>query len=141
MPFAAGFALAASLFLGGPSAPASPTQPTLIMPAAQTLREYVENYFADAPIMAEIAWCESRFRQYDKHGSVFRGVVNSKDVGVMQVNEHYHLDTAEKLGIDLYSIEGNLEYARYLYEKEGVQPWISSKPCWGKTAHGQLALK
>ncbi len=50
----------------------------------------------------------------------------------MQINTYYHRDAAEKLGMDLYSLHGNLAYAQYLYEKEGTVPWNSSKPCWGK---------
>jgi len=133
MPFAASFALAVSLALTPPSA--SPVQNQWIgpMPAAQTVEQYVREYFAGAPIMAEIARCESRFKQFDKDGSIHRGVVNDKDLGVMQVNEYYHGKTAAKLGLDLYTIQGNVAYAKYLYEKEGTRPWMSSSPCWSKS--------
>lgn len=90
-------------------------------------------YFQDIPLMAEIAWCESRFRQFDKNGDTFRGVVNNKDVGVMQINEYYHLKRAKKLGIDIYTVEGNLKYGRLLYSEEGARPWNSSAPCWKKS--------
>lgn len=96
----------------------------------ETLGAYVRKYFADAPIMAEIAWCESRMRHLAPDGSVFRGKVNDDDIGVMQINTHYHQETADELNIDIYSLKGNLAYARYLYEKEGTRPWNSSKPCW-----------
>ena len=99
-----------------------------------TVEEYVRGYFSDIPVMIEIAKCESRFRQYDKNGEVLRGAVNSLDRGVMQINEYYHGESAEKLGYDLLTIEGNTAYARYIYEKYGVKPWVSSSPCWGKTA-------
>jgi len=103
--------------------------------------QYVRNHFSDTPILAEIARCESQFRQFDKKtGDVLRGVVNNKDVGVMQVNEYYHLETAEKANINIYTIEGNLEYARMLYKKSGTVPWNSSKPCWGKSMQ-QLAVE
>lgn len=95
----------------------------------------VRSYFEDQPIMIEIAWCESRFRQTAKDGTVLRGEVNNSDLGVMQVNEYYHGDTAARLGFDLYTLEGNLKYARDLYEREGVVPWNSSRPCWGGSAH------
>lgn len=98
----------------------------------ESLSAYVREYFKDDPIMAEIARCESRFRHLSKDGEIFRGKVNKSDIGVMQINTYYHRDAAEKLGIDLYSLHGNLEYAQYLYEKEGTVPWNSSKPCWGK---------
>lgn len=100
----------------------------------ESLSAYVREYFEDDPIMAEIAWCESRFRHLNKDGEIFRGVVNKSDIGVMQINTYYHGEKADELGIDLYSLYGNLAYAKYLYEKEGTVPWNSSKPCWGKFA-------
>lgn len=97
----------------------------------------VKTYFADIPLLIDIARCESRFIQFDKDGKVHRGRVNNKDVGVMQVNEYYHLKTSKKLEMDIYTLEGNMKYARYLYEREGSQPWISSAPCWAKTQVAQ----
>ena len=91
----------------------------------------VAAYFRDIPIMADIARCESRNRHLDKSGNILRGEVNSRDVGVMQINERYHLETALELGYDIYDFVGNMAYARYLYETQGVKPWSSSKPCWG----------
>lgn len=93
----------------------------------------VREYFADIPLMAEVSKCESRFRQFDSDGSVFRGKINDRDVGVMQINEYYHLERAKKLGFDLYSLEGNMAYARLLYKEQGAQPWVSSSPCWKKS--------
>ena len=87
------------------------------------------------PILADIAWCESRYRQFTPKGDILRGEVNSQDIGVMQINERYHLKTAQDLDLNLYSLEGNLAYAKYLYEKKGTAPWIHSKKCWGKSEH------
>ncbi len=99
----------------------------------------VREYFKDIPLMAEVAYCESHFEQVDKNtGEIKRGFMNAADVGVMQINERYHAETAKKLGIDIYSLEGNMQYARYLYEHEGTQPWSASRPCWGGKA---LAMK
>lgn len=112
---------------------------------AMTVEEYVRSYFSDIPVMVEIARCESRFRQYDDNGEVLRGEVNSLDRGVMQINEYYHLESAEKLGYNILTIEGNTAYARYIFEKYGVQPWSSSMHCWGKSVayaeYKELALK
>ncbi len=94
--------------------------------------QYIREYFSDIPIMIQIARCESTFRHLDRDGEVHRGRVNNKDVGVMQINEFYHLDQAQKKDYNIYTIEGNTAYARELYEREGTQPWSSSKPCWGK---------
>ena len=102
--------------------------------------QYVRQYFSDIPIMIQIAKCESRFRQLDAGGEVHRGEINNADVGVMQINEFYHLDTAEKGDYDIYTLEGNTKYARVLYEKYGTTPWNSSKACWGKYENKDLAI-
>lgn len=103
-------------------------------PSAKTLGEYVKKFFADDPVLANIAWCESRFRQWNPDGTIFRGSVNRYDVGVMQVNVLYHEDIATDLGMDLYTLAGNLAYAKHLYDKEGTKPWASSEACWDKLA-------
>jgi len=135
MHFALGVAMALTAVvntaMAGPNTPIAP----VLMPQAQTVEQYAREYFAGAPVMIEIARCESRFRQFDKDGSVHRGTVNNKDVGVMQINEFYHRKAADKLEVDIYTIEGNLSYAKYLFEKEGTTPWLSSSPCWGKENH------
>ncbi len=98
-----------------------------------TVEEYVRNYFSDIPIMVEIAKCESRFRQHDSNGQVLRGEKNTSDRGVMQINEDFHNENSEKLGFNILTLEGNTAYARVLFEKYGVKPWLSSSKCWEKT--------
>lgn len=108
---------------------------------------YVRNYFSDIPILAEVARCESEFRHTDKTGKVLRGTKDPRDVGVMQINEHYHLKKSKELGYDIHSIEGNVAYARYLYEGnedlgkngEGAKPWMASSACWAKVK--ELAMR
>lgn len=93
----------------------------------------VRSYFSDIPVMIQVARCESTFRHTLPDGTVLTGVVDSADTGVMQINKRYHEKTAIDLGLDLNEIEDNLAYARYLYEKQGTQPWSASAPCWSKT--------
>ncbi len=93
----------------------------------------VREYFADIPVMIQVARCESTFRHTLADGSVLRGFVDNADTGVMQINKRYHLATATALGLDLEDIYDNMAYARYLYERQGVQPWNASRPCWGQT--------
>lgn len=97
---------------------------------AKQMEKYLRKQFADAPIMVEIARCESTFRQFGDNGQVIRGKVNKADVGLLQINEKYHAEDAVKLGYDIYSIEGNVSFAKYLYGKYGTSPWSSSAPCW-----------
>jgi hypothetical protein len=97
-----------------------------------SVEAYVRDYFKDTPLLAEISKCESTFRQFGQNGSVIRGKVNSGDIGVMQINKYYHEEDAAKLGFDIYTIDGNLGYAKWLYGKYGSDPWSSSSKCWGK---------
>jgi hypothetical protein len=93
----------------------------------------VRSYFHDIPIMIEIARCESTFRHYLPDGSVLQGRVDSDDTGVMQINKRYHEERAIELGLNVENINDNMAYARYLYEKQGVQPWSASAPCWDRS--------
>ncbi len=100
----------------------------------------VRAYWADIPLMAEVAWCESRFVHIDPAtGGVKRGHLNASDLGVMQINEYYHGATARRMGLDLHELKDNLAYARFLYDQQGTRPWNASKNCWGPHAH--LALR
>ncbi len=95
------------------------------------VEDVVKDYFKDIPILVKVAKCESHFRQVDGNGEVLRGIANSFDVGVMQINEKYHLERSQNMGVNIHSLAGNLEYARALYNDSGTAPWSASKPCWG----------
>lgn len=88
-------------------------------------------------ILQKIASCESGNRQFGTGSGqklsevVLRGRENPADVGLYQINEFYHLETAEKLGINLYTWTGNTQYALYLYKKNGTRDWNWSRKCWG----------
>lgn len=107
-----------------------------------TTESYVRSYFSDTPILAEVAKCESTFRQFGKDGKPIRGKVNKGDIGVMQINEYYHRDEAEGLGLDIDTLHGNVAYAKHLYETEGLKPWKASSKCWNKAiVSGEIAMK
>ncbi len=128
MPLTASLALSLSAIIL-PSA--SLSNAPAVMPQAQTVKEYVEIYFADAPVMVDIARCESQFRQFDKKGNVLKNPKSSA-VGIFQVMSSIHVEDAKDKGMDIYSIEGNLEFARHLYEEKGTKPWNASKACWSR---------
>ena len=108
---------------------------------SKNVEKFINDYFADVPILAKIAKCESRYRHYNSVGNVLRGVENKSDRGVMQINIYYHGKTAEKLGLDVHNLDDNVAYARYLYEKEGAKPWMSSSACWAKFPGSEIALR
>jgi hypothetical protein len=99
--------------------------------AEESVEARVREYFADIPVMIAIAKCESGFRQFDSAGNVLDGGAGSM-MGVFQIHEHSHHAAADALGLDFHTIEGNLAYARHLYEREGTGPWISAHSCWSR---------
>ncbi len=105
----------------------------------KTTEEIIAEHFVNTPILKKIAYCESQNRQFTQEGEVLRGRINPQDIGVMQINEKYHLGTAKKLGFDIYTLEGNIDYAKYLYETQGVKPWVHSSKCWDKA--NEFALR
>ena len=102
------------------------------------MEAYLRKEYADTPILVDIARCESNFRQFDADGKIVRGRVNKEDIGVMQINEKYQGPTAKLLGLDLYTVEGNVAYAKHLYEEQGAQPWSASSKCWSGIARSNL---
>lgn len=111
----------------------------IVVEEPKTERQIIEEYFKDIPIMVDVARCESTYRQFDENGNVLRGKVNSQDVGALQVNEYWHLKTSKQLGLDIYTLKGNLAYGRYIYSQEGTKPWNASSGCWGK--YREVVLK
>lgn len=95
--------------------------------APVSVEEQVRAYFADIPVMIEIARCESSFRQFTDDGSVLRGG-GGEFVGIFQIYESVHTKAATALGFDLTSIEGNMAYAKHLYQESGSNPWSSCVP-------------
>ena len=65
---------------------------------------------------------------YDKNGNVLVGV--SGDIGYCQIAPQYHQKNAEAMLLDIYSEEGNIDYANYLFRRNGYKDWLASKKCW-----------
>lgn len=107
----------------------------------KNVERFINDYFADIPVLADIAKCESRYRQFNSTGDVLKGKKNNYDRGVMQINVLYHAEDAEKLGLDVHNIDDNVAYARYLYEKQGAKPWMSSSACWAKFNQSEIARR
>ena len=84
----------------------------------------------DAKIMLGIAKCESGARQYDENGVV---IVNEKtfDYGALQINQ-MHIPEALKMGLDVFTLDGNLRFGKHLLDTQGLKSWRSSLRCWGQ---------
>ena len=85
--------------------------------------------------MKAIAHCESSDRHYNEDGTVLTGLIDPRDIGRYQINSYYHQETAENMGLDIFDEEDNEEYAVWLFEREGFQPWSASKLCLNKLGY------
>jgi len=94
----------------------------------------VREAFADAPVMIAVAKCESRYRQFASEGIPLRGGSGKGYIGIFQIGERLHAAAAAKAGHDIYTIEGNIGYARRLYEKSGSVPWRECVPAGAEAA-------
>lgn len=108
-------------------------QAQLLMPTGtnDNIQEKVATYFPDNPTMMSVAKCESGFRQFSANGMPLRGGGGAGNIGIFQINEQAHAQFSQSLGFDIYTVEGNLGYAKYLYDKQGTKPWVS---CLSSTA-------
>ena len=80
-------------------------------------------------VLPIIAKCESGGRQFDSHGNVITNL-KTMDVGKWQINLGYHSVEAKRLGIDLYTEEGNEKFARILFARNDTRDWSASRYCW-----------
>ncbi len=96
-------------------------------------KDLVIEEFGQDSVMVDIARCESTYKQYeivDNTIKVLRGKMNPADVGLFQINVDNHELTIQRGGYNIYTPKGNIEFAKYLYEKYGTRPWNASKKCW-----------
>lgn len=85
--------------------------------------------YDDFKLLKNICQAESNCQQFID-GELLRGRVNSRDAGMFQINEKYHLKTAYELGLDIHTTQGNIDYAIYLYQSNGTRDWKASKRVW-----------
>lgn len=78
--------------------------------------------------MLQVAECESGARQFTPDGSVVKNPI-TPDYGIFQINKG-NFGEAKRLGFDVFTLEGNIGYARYLYEQRGLHDWMASSKCW-----------
>src|SRR5258708_11862997 len=71
--------------------------------------------------MADIARCETGFRQYNPDGSALHDASGTY-VGIFQISERIHTAKTKSLGFDISTIDVNLGYARYLYNSNVTGP-------------------
>ena len=103
---------------------------------AQALKQAVQARSVLNPQLIPICTCESgqgtsEPQQYNlETGEVLRGKINHKDIGLCQINEYWNGATATAHGWDIYTTEGNIKMANWMYKTQGTIPWNWSKSCW-----------
>lgn len=107
---------------------ATTTSATSTIQSRDEVEKIVKSYFADLPVMIDIARCESNFRQFTDAGAVMHGGAGGVYIGIFQFHELSHKKAAATLGMDLATVDGNIAYARHLYKLSGTQPWVSCVP-------------
>jgi len=123
-------AVASILFLV-PSTAKSVTRPDE-PPRPLTVEEKILAAFPDAPIMLEVAYCESGVQTPDDcWGPINPKAKNpySTAKGVFQILDGTW-EYAECKG-DPYNEDDNIACARILYEDSNTRPWNASKHAWG----------
>ena len=79
--------------------------------------------FSSLPIeLQHIAICESSGNQ------LARGPYG--EIGIFQIHPKYHLKTSKQMGLNIYDPIDNMTYAKFLYKKNGLRDWESSRKCW-----------
>lgn len=101
----------------------------------------IKEHFPSVPVMLDIARCESNMRQFYGKDLPLAGGTGGNMIGLFQINAPVHAEYALSLGMDIYTLEGNVAYAKLLYENEGTRPWRSSSKCWGSEAAEIARLK
>lgn len=110
------------------TATTSTSSSTLTLPDRVAVEKRVREYFADTPVMIDIAKCESSFRQFADSGAVFKGGNAGGMIGIFQFFDAIHSVPALVLGFDINTVEGNIGYAKELYKSSGSSPWSSCVP-------------
>lgn len=106
-----------------PSQPQTPETPAPVVTSIDNLPAKIV-----LPIIAE---CESGGQQFEADGGVTpKQTAGSSAIGKYQILEDTHKEELEKLGLDVRTEEGNEEFARILYNREGFGPWEASRACW-----------
>lgn len=105
----------------------APISPEVIVNEVSVIKEV---WGEDSHIGLAIAQCESGIKQ--KINGVIVSNPVTADRGTFQINVEYHGDTARKMDLNIYTIEGNVLYAKYLFDKNGTRDWRASEHCWSK---------
>jgi hypothetical protein len=74
-------------------------------------------------VLPKIIQCESGGNQ--------AAISSTHDFGLFQINRAW-IPLAKSMGLDVVNnAQDNIEFGIWLYGRDGTQPWLASKSCWG----------
>lgn len=85
----------------------------------------------DFALLDAIAWCESKWQMVPNGVSTAHGYFQIID-GTERSTPQY------KMGGSKYDPYDNIDMAIYLYKRDGINPWLSSRPCWHWKYQGNM---
>lgn len=95
-------------------------------------KQVIERFGEGHPLVA-VAQCESGFRQFNDDGSLLvNPAPDSSATRIFQILHITHGPHALSMGMDITTPEGNMDYAEYLYNQNGLRDWEESRHCWEK---------
>ena len=81
--------------------------------------------FSQMPlVLQKVAICESGGKQHHANKKIVTGSAGEK--GMMQIHP-VHFSNAKRLGFNLDDPNGNMAYAMWLHEREGLAPWTCAR--------------
>lgn len=118
-----------------------PKEEVLDTPTILTyITDFSEQYSVDEYLVRKIIQCESGFVKDAVHINKIDGIEWSRDYGLGQINDYYHKDTMELLGLDIHNPKDNLEFTFILLKNHGTQPYQASKNCWQQVSNEGRSL-
>ncbi len=93
----------------------------------------VINTFPEDPAMLWVAYCESTLT-HRKGRDLLKNSSGSSAVGAFQILYSVHKKDLQNMKLRITNDSDYFEFARYLYDARGRQPWTTSKNCWKKHA-------
>ena len=111
-----------------PEPPAAEEAPSVVPPKPLTVDEKILAAFPDAPIMLQIAYCESGNGCIPPINPIAKNPGSSAS-GVFQILKGTWADYG-CIG-DPFDEDDNIACARKIYDRSGLTPWNASRSSWG----------
>lgn len=101
---------------------------------SSSIKQTIIAFFPNAPIMVQVAKCESELRHRTKSGALLPNQGGGSARGTFQVLMRIHAPEMRKMGLNPDNDRDYMVYVKHLYDTFGLTPWQPSRHCWGANA-------